>query len=224
MELYAQRFYEAAAQKFLRDTLDPTRPVLAEIIGFAERLGAPGAINGLAQTLLRLTVPGVPDLYQGTEFWDQSLVDPDNRRPVDFRVRQNALAAGRAPGALLANWRTGEIKLAIIARTLKLRAQQPDLFARGNYLRLEAAGEGAGHILAFTREFEGQKIMVAVTRLAAGLNPGLPLVPPVSWGDTALPLPAGQWTDIFTGNHFGTGNLAAPNLFAELPVALLSSP
>jgi len=215
--------YEAAAQKFLRDTLDPTRPVLAEIIGFAERIGAAGAINGLAQTLLRFTVPGVPDLYQGAEFWDQSLVDPDNRRPVDFPARQRALAAGRTPAKLLGDWRTGEVKQAIIARALNLRAQQPDLFARGNYLRLEAAGECAGHIIAFTREFEGQKIMVAVTRLAASFTAGTPLVPHVAWRDTALALPPGAWTDMLTGARFGAGNLAAPNLFAALPVALLSS-
>src|SRR6202044_1485249 len=132
--------YEAACTEFLTGTLDPSRPVLAEIIAFAEKLGAPGAANGLAQTLLRLTVPGVPDLYQGTEFWDQSLVDPDNRRPVDFAQRQATLQTGTSPAEALANWRSGAVKQAIIARALALRASLPELFAQGDYVKLEASG------------------------------------------------------------------------------------
>jgi (1->4)-alpha-D-glucan 1-alpha-D-glucosylmutase len=215
--------YEAAARQFLHATLDPTRPVLSEIIAFAARLGAPGAINGLAQTLLRLTTPGVPDLYQGAEFWDQSFVDPDNRRPVDFTARAAALAAARPPAELLADWQSGAIKQAIIARTLALRAQFPRLFAQGDYTKLEAQGPAQNHILAFTRRFKNQKLTVAVTRFSAGLVTNMPLVPPQGWHDTLLALPSGRWTDALNSGTRTPDMIPIGNLFAHLPVALLIS-
>ena len=99
----------------------------AEAAEFARRIGPAGAVNGLAQTLLKLTVPGVPDFYQGTEFWDQSLVDPDNRRPVDFARRIDALEADETPVALAAQWRDGRVKQAVIRRALALRREVPDV-------------------------------------------------------------------------------------------------
>jgi (1->4)-alpha-D-glucan 1-alpha-D-glucosylmutase len=216
--------YETAAINFLHATLDPTRPVLAEIIAFATRLNAPGAINGLAQTLLRLTTPGVPDLYQGTEFWDQSFVDPDNRRPVDFAARQAALNTARNPADLLADWQTGAIKQAIIARTLALRAQIPALFAEGDYTKLEADGDQSDQILAFTRRHGNTKILVAVTRLAANFVTDHPLVPFSAWGNTQLSLPTGTWTDALIGGPLPGKTVPIGNLFAQLPVALLKSP
>ena len=109
---------------------------------FARRIGPAGAVNGLAQTLLKLTVPGVPDFYQGTEFWDQSLVDPDNRRPVDFARRIDALEADATPVALAAHWRDGRVKQAVIRRALALRREVPELFARGEYRPVEVTGLG----------------------------------------------------------------------------------
>ena len=215
--------YEAAAQQFLADTLDPTRPVLPDIIAFATRLNAPGAINGLAQTLLRLTTPGMPDLYQGTEFWDQSFVDPDNRRKVDFSARAATLRTARPPAELLANWQTGAIKQAIIAKTLALRAQTPALFAEGNYTKLEAQGAQAEHILAFTRRHGNTKILVAVTRLAANLVTDTPLVPTPAWSNTQLSLPPGTWSDVLNGGAFPGKTIPIGNLFAQLPVTLLKS-
>ncbi len=215
--------YEAAAQQFLRQTLDPTRPVLAEIIAFAGRIGPAGAINGLAQTLLRLTAPGVPDLYQGTEFWDQSLVDPDNRRPVDFHAREATLAANKTPVELLTNWQTGAVKQALIAKALRHRAENPELYAQGDYTKLEAEGDNAPHILAFTRHRQGLKIIAATTRLAASLTTTAPLVPAAAWGGTALALPEGSWTNIFTGATLPGGTTPIATLFADLPVALLTS-
>ena len=106
--------YEQAAQDFLAGVLDPDRParVAAEIAEFVQRLAAPGALNGLSQMLLRLTSPGVPDLYQGTERWDFSLVDPDNRRPVDYPARVAALQDAAPPAALMPHWRDGRVKQA----------------------------------------------------------------------------------------------------------------
>jgi (1->4)-alpha-D-glucan 1-alpha-D-glucosylmutase len=214
--------YEAAAREFLFATLDASRPVLAEIAAFAARLAAPGAVNGLAQTLLRLTVPGVPDLYQGTEFWDQSLVDPDNRRPVDFLARAAALEAAGTPAALLADWQTGHVKQAIIARALALRGAQPDLFAKGDYQRLEASGPAAGHSLAFTRRHRGRMILAAVTRLSAGLVTTQPLAPPEAWADTEIELPSAGMTDILNGGVIAGNRIPVAKLFATLPVALLA--
>ncbi len=215
--------YETAAAAFLAAVLDPERPVLAEIIAFSERLAAPGAVNGLAQTLLRLTSPGVPDLYQGTEFWDLSLVDPDNRRPVDFAARRAALAAGETPAALLADWQDGRVKQAIIARALHLRARNPELFAKGGYAKLEPEGPAAAHILAFARHHRGKTLVTAVTRLPANLTGGLPLARPGHWADTALTLPGHSWEDVLNDKPVAGTRIAAADLFATLPVALLSA-
>ena len=101
---------------------------------------AAGAVNGLAQTLLKLTAPGVPDTYQGCELWDLSLVDPDNRRPVDYELRRAYLEQGADPAILLANWRDGRIKQRVVARTLALRRRHPDLFETGSYEPLAVTG------------------------------------------------------------------------------------
>ncbi len=215
--------YEAACRDFLFSTLDASRPVLNDIITFATRLGLPGAINGLAQTLARLTAPGVPDLYQGTEFWDQSLVDPDNRRPVDYPAREATLAANASPASSLSTWQTGAVKQAIIARALKLRAELPALFATGDYQKLEAEGPAAAHILAFTRSHQGKTIVTAFTRLATPLLGAaeLPLVPASAWENTTLTLPANDWIDVLNAGTLNGEKIQAATLFANLPVALL---
>ncbi len=215
--------YEDAAAEFLKNTLDPARPVLAEIIAFANRIGPAGAVNGLSQTLLRLTAPGVPDLYQGTEYWDQSLVDPDNRRKVDFAARQSSLTENIPPAQLLQNWQTGAVKQAIIQRALTLRGNNPALFAKGDYIKLEAEGPAAAHILAFARRHKRSTAITAVTRLAAGLVTNTPLPPPESWADTTLKLPGFDWFDALNGGPATGETIPAATLFAQLPVALLRS-
>ena len=216
--------YESASREFLEGTLEAGRPVLGEIVAFARRLGPAGAVNGLAQTLLRLTAPGVPDLYQGTEFWDQSLVDPDNRRPVDFAARQAARLDDPAPADLLADWQDGRVKQAVIARALGYRARHPALFAAGGYVKLEAAGPAAAHVLAFARRHKGRMCVSAVTRLAAGLVEEMPLVPAAAWAETTLTLPGGNWTDMLNGGGLAGETVDAAALFGKLPVALLASP
>jgi (1->4)-alpha-D-glucan 1-alpha-D-glucosylmutase len=213
--------YEAACQDFLSGTLDPARPVLSEIIAFAERLGLPGAVNGLAQVLLRLTVPGVPDLYQGCEFWDQSLVDPDNRRPVDFAAREAALASDKPPAELLADWRTGAVKQAIIAKALALRNQEPDLFSQGTYQKLEAEGPASAHVLAFVRHYKNRRLVAAVTRLSAKGLGDAPRLPAEFWNDTFITLPEGRMRDVLNGGVL-EGRVPVQELFGRLPVALLS--
>ena len=218
--------YEAACREFLAGTLDTSRAVLAEIAAFAARLDLPGAVNGLAQTIMRLAAPGVPDLYQGAEFWDQSLVDPDNRRPVDFAARKAMLARHAAPVDLMPAWRDGGVKQAVIARGLALRAEYPALFAQGAYLKLEVAGPAASHVLAFARHHRGRFVVAAATRLSAKLLAGAdaPLVAAEMWRDTIIILPGNRCYDALnTGTLETSGAVPVADLFARLPVALLSS-
>jgi (1->4)-alpha-D-glucan 1-alpha-D-glucosylmutase len=221
--------YEAACRAFLAGVLDQSRAArtAGEIAGFAERIGPAGAINGLAQTLLKYTVPGVPDLYQGTEFWDQSLVDPDNRRPVDFTARNAQLEKRESPFALLGAWQSGAVKQALIARVLTLRAEWPGLFAKGDYTPLTAEGKAARHVLAFTRSYQGQRILVAVTRLPMALlgDAAKPLVPGAAWGDMKIILPGEpevSWRDILSQHDIPAAqSLKLADLLADFPVALL---
>ncbi|MGH7043963.1 MAG: malto-oligosyltrehalose synthase, partial [Acetobacteraceae bacterium] len=185
--------YEAGCRRFLARLLDPAHSdgLTGEIARMVALIAPAGALNSLAQTTLRLTAPGVPDLYQGTEFWDFSLVDPDNRGPVDFSACAAALEPDVAPGALLAQWHDGRVKQALIARLLGLRARLPELFAHGEYAPLRLAGAHASRALAFARAEQGTAAVVVVSRLAARL-PGLdraPLVAPAAWDDTAVLLP-----------------------------------
>lgn len=221
--------YEAAAQAFLAACLDPARPVCAEIAAFADRLATPGAINGLSQTLLRLTSPGICDLYQGTEYWDFSLVDPDNRRPVDFAARQQALEAAMPPAQLLPHWRDGRVKQALIARALALRARSPGLFTVGSYQRIRVDGPAADHILAFVRVHEGRAAVVVATRLVAQLPlvESLPLVDGAQWRDTRLVMPrnlAGRhWLNVYdeAPQRVIGGHMSVASILSNLPVGLL---
>lgn len=185
--------YENAAQAFTEKLLthadgELLRAALAKTVN---GIAAAGALNGLAQTLLRMTVPGVPDLYQGNEFWDFSLVDPDNRRPVDYAAREHALQAPVAFEDLLAQWRDGRIKQALIAQALALRAEYAELFRRGSYQPLQVLGEQAHHVLAFAREHEGRQAIVIVPVRCATLldNSAVPQVDALRWGDTRVVLP-----------------------------------
>ena len=220
--------YEAACAAFLARLLEraESREALAS---FAAEIAPAAAAKGLAQALLRCALPGIPDLYQGTEFWDLSLVDPDNRRPVDFAARAAALAAGLPPAALLPAWRDGRVKQAVIARALDLRRRRPRAFA-GAYLPLHPRGPRAEHVLAFARAAGDEAVIALVTRLPAGLvDTDAPRIAPSSWQDTVLPLPpplAGRrWRDALREGAppAGGGTLALGLLLEELPVALLEA-
>ncbi|MDN7184416.1 malto-oligosyltrehalose synthase [Caballeronia sp. SEWSISQ10-4 2] len=190
--------YENVCRDFLFDILAPQRRdgFLGELPAFVERVSRTGAINSFQQTLLRLTSPGVPDLYQGTELWDFSLVDPDNRRPVDFEQRRAWLTEGEAEGApseQLKNWRDGRVKLGIVRRALALRAHAHSLFEQGAYVPLKVEGAHADSVIAFARHAGSAYAVVIATRLADSLlaenDTGLPLVDAAQWGDTAVLLP-----------------------------------
>ncbi|MFC6285511.1 malto-oligosyltrehalose synthase [Nocardioides sp. GCM10027113] len=217
--------YEAAVHAAVDATFDDPR--VAEVLeGLAADLAGPGWSNALAAKLVALTMPGVPDVYQGSELWEQSLVDPDNRRPVDFDVRADMLselsrssATGAAPPGLTDRLDDpGSAKLLVTHRALTARRDRPGLFT--TYRGLAADGEAADHVLAFDR---GGAVTVA-TRLPVGLAAR------GGWGGTTLTLPAGTWRDALSGRAVSTGSTpgaAGPNevqladLLADLPVALL---
>ncbi|HEY4291926.1 malto-oligosyltrehalose synthase [Luteibacter sp.] len=211
--------YEDACEDFLRSLM--SSECGPELAAFAAYIAVPGAANGLAQTALRLTTPGVPDLYQGTDYWDFSLVDPDNRRPVDFLARAASLERDATPADALANWRDGSIKQATIARLLRLRRDHPDLFARGTYRPLVASGPAADHVLAFVREHRGQKLVVAVARHTAEWLAGsdAPAIPATRWAGTSLILPKGHWHDVLGAGRLRGEDCPVADLMGELPVA-----
>jgi (1->4)-alpha-D-glucan 1-alpha-D-glucosylmutase len=234
--------YEQAARDFLAGVLDPARParVVFDLYAFVQRLAAPGALNGLSQTLLRLTTPGIPDLYQGTEFWDFSMVDPDNRRPVDYQARSASLHADRLPAELLSHWQDGQVKQAIIHRVLALRARQPALFAEATYTALRLEGPAADHAIAFAREQNDQCVIAIVSRLSAKTGVSdVPLIPPEFWSETYLCVPRSysgrRWIDVLRASPAGegraeidvrpdeAGRLKLGETLATLPVALLEA-
>lgn len=220
--------YEAAARDFLKGlfALEWRR----RIASFAHRIAPAGALNGLTQTLLKLTLPGVPDFYQGTDFWDFSLVDPDNRRPVDFTARRKSLSQCESVSELANTWRDGHIKQALIRDALAARRSMPELFAKGDYQPLDVHGPGANHLIAFLRRHAGAVALVVAGRLAMRwLEAGQISPSQALWQDTDLVLPDAiatmRFRDVFDGRELGDMGRAVPvsHVLRGLPVALLMS-
>jgi malto-oligosyltrehalose synthase len=217
--------YESAARGFLLRLFTGEANLLTEIALFARRIGPAGAANSLAQTLLKLTAPGVPDIYQGTDYWDLSLVDPDNRRPVDFAARTASLDGTRLD-ALAATWRDGRIKQAVMARALAVRRAAPRLFAEGSYVPIDVRGPLARHVLAFARILGNEIAVTIVCRLTFGLlaDDGL-AIQRLRWSGTRLLLPQqcrdAQWRDVFTGADCRQDPCDLAAVLPRLPIALL---
>ena len=203
--------YEEAAGSFLYSIMTDGA-FRHEAAALARQIGPAGAVNGLAQTLLKLTVPGVPDLFQGSEFWDQSLVDPDNRRPVDFASRIEALRRDASP----AMWRNGQVKQALIRHVLTVRRAMPTLFARGDYRPLPVEGKMALHVVAFARTLGEQSAITIVPRLVLRMLRGDDsiAIPVENWGDTRINLP----DDLRKGR---APVLRVADVLRDMPVALL---
>jgi (1->4)-alpha-D-glucan 1-alpha-D-glucosylmutase len=202
--------YEAAVHAAVDAAFDDPA-VTGLVTGLAGEVAAAGWSNALAAKLLALTLPGVPDVYQGSELWEQSLVDPDNRRPVDFDQRERMLAGladgdPRTPDAVDD---PGLAKLAVTRAALTLRRDRPELF--GAYRPVTAEGPAAEHCLAFDR---GGAVTV-VTRLPHGLAAA------GGWQDTVLTLPDGEWRELVSGRGW-SGSVPLAKLLADLPVALLA--
>jgi (1->4)-alpha-D-glucan 1-alpha-D-glucosylmutase len=234
--------YENAVLSFVKALLaqGTQNRFLNDFLPFQHRVARIGLWNGMAQTLLKLTCPGVPDIYQGNEMWDFSLVDPDNRRPVDYLRRcqtfESIRELGREPGKLsvgeiLENPEDGRIKLYLIWRTLGLRQQLPDLFQNGEYLPLAVEGEKADHVVAFVRKSRSASVLVVAPRLVAGLLQDMDVVPigPRIWGDTHVLLPSSpeKYWNAFTGESTslksnGSSRLPVSRVLKDFPVALCS--
>jgi (1->4)-alpha-D-glucan 1-alpha-D-glucosylmutase len=204
--------FDAGLRRFV-EAVCADADFLSSLRAFANYLTRPGRVNSLAVKLLTLTAPGVADIYQGSELWDLSLVDPDNRRPVDYERRRGLLRELRGMAAAEA-WRRadeGLPKLLVVQRALQLRAERPEAFAGGRYTPLLAAGPRAAHAVAFVR---GDDVITVVPRLLLSLGGG--------WSDTVLALPPGRWTNRLTGESGLNGSARLAALFDSFPVALLA--
>jgi (1->4)-alpha-D-glucan 1-alpha-D-glucosylmutase len=182
--------WDAAMREFIAKILDPSprNKFLAAFIPVAKEIARLGAANSLTQTLLKLTSPGVPDIYQGNEIWDYSLVDPDNRRPVDYQRRRQMLEslATINPAELLLTWPDGRVKMFLTQRVLQFRREHVELFQRGEYLPLKSSGIFAECCISFARQLADKWIVVIAPRLSSRVG-----FPPISesWKDTTLEIP-----------------------------------
>ena len=235
--------YEAAVSSFVKRLLKPgpQNRFLNDFVPFHHRVARIGLWNGLAQTLLKLTCPGVPDIYQGTELWDFSLVDPDNRRPVDYARREQMLQTirsreydlgGLTASSLLETPEDGRIKMYMTWRTLRLRQEQPDLFQTGEYLPLAVEGAKANHVVAFARKSETSTVLVVAPRLVDGLlnDIDVPPIGPRIWEDTHILIPfcscSEKYRNVFTGESLdlqksdSREEISVSTVLANFPVAL----
>ena len=205
--------YEQSLSVFVRGAFEDAA-FQRDLEAFVAPLVEPARITSLAQTLVKITAPGVPDFYQGSELWDLSLVDPDNRRPVDYEERRRLLAAseGLAPEQALARMGEGLPKVWLIQRALRARRSRPKAFGAGEparYRALGATGARAAHVVAYGR---GEEVVTVVPRLLLRLQG--------RWEDTALTLPPGRWRNQLTGESV-SGRVGVAELLARFPVALL---
>lgn len=236
--------YEDSVAVFIDSLLTnlPDNEFLKDFNPFQKRVSYFGMLNSLSQTLLKATSPGVPDFYQGTEIWDYSLVDPDNRRPVDYDRRKNMLdelcrdekEKGQLSLAseLIQNMDDGRIKLYVTYKTLNNRRENRELFERGEYLSLETTGEKADNICAFARRLNNNRIIVLAPRFPTKISPG-PHVAPAAWkwGNSCVIVPYAdegvRYRNIFTGEIFevekfsGANAIRLSDVFGSFPLALM---
>lgn len=229
--------YEEGFLDFVEKVLEPSESnqFLKEFLPFQKRIAEYGIFNSLSQTLLKYTVPGVPDTYQGTELWDLSMVDPDNRRPVDYQQRtlflkdlQNQSDQLKLIEQLLSQKEDGKIKLFLTYKLLQARKAYLELFQKGDYLPLEVVGKGKDHIVAFARHFNNQMaIAIAPRFLTSLIEPGSYPLSEAVWADTQLQLPqavSSTWQDTFTQQKIlGNSTLVVGQVLQHFPVALLLS-
>ncbi len=233
--------YEEALSEFVERILDPSpdNRFLESFHPFQQKIAYYGFFNTLSQTLIKIAAPGAPDFYQGTELLDLNLVDPDNRRPVDFdhrlrlldRILAEVETAGEAPLRFISSFletpRDGRAKLFLIARALKARNDRPTLFQNGDYLPLDVEGSLSRHIIAFARRLGGEWCMVVAPRFLTALvsETEMPLGPSV-WGDTAIRLPEDRpamWTNVLTGEEIsGESRLSVGDILRHFSVGLLA--
>ena len=225
--------YERSVESFTRAALDPnrSRTFLDDFLNACQPIFVSGALNGLTQTLIKLIAPGVPDIYQGAELWDFSLVDPDNRSPVDFAKRRDMLErlSQRGLESILNNWKSGGAKLELVRCGLALRRRFPDLFAQGQYVPLTVKGAKAKHVIALAR-IEGDMAAIAIApRLSFNLLDGRegPIIAPDLWQDTHIELPEDlarcNLRNCLDEQSFSSGlTLRLSEILQNFPVALMA--
>jgi (1->4)-alpha-D-glucan 1-alpha-D-glucosylmutase len=219
--------YEAALERFVVESLK-NKAFVDDVARTTERLSHLGLLVGLSQALVKVASPGVPDYYQGTEIWDFSLVDPDNRRPVDYGLRKKLLLRPEEkPAGLLRNLPDGQAKLFVIRKGLELRKKHPALFHGGDYQPLYADAGREQNICAFALRGGGKTIIAVAPRVFAHLVEEGDAAPVGrrAWGDAALAVPKGRYVDVLTGmsHDAQNGRIALAELLAKFPVALLES-
>lgn len=229
--------YEEAVLSFIDNILreDEANTFLQEFLPFKRKVAHFGMLNSLTETLIKMTAPGVPDFYQGTEYWNFSLVDPDNRRPVNYERRKSSLQEIRTRSVsdltglitdLLATMEDGRIKQFLIYQALRFRHRNPLLFQEGDYLPLEVIGPGRGHLIAYARRLKNScAITVAPRHLAGWLQEGALPVGHDVWQETYLSLPMSgpvDWQDMLSGAHVaGETEMAIGTILKRLPVSIL---
>jgi (1->4)-alpha-D-glucan 1-alpha-D-glucosylmutase len=215
--------YEEAIAGFVRGILDPQSPFVREFRPLARRMAYAGMLTSLSRTVLKCTIPGVPDFYQGTEWWDLSLVDPDNRRPIDYEKRAEALLAPEPTQALMGTWPDGRLKQRLVAILLADRGAAPALYANGDYRPLKVTGPKAGHVIAFVRSSAAGRVAVIVPRVTGALLADGKLPFGTAWDGTGVSIPRGEWRDLFTGAKTSAdgGVLPLDAIFARLPFCVL---
>jgi (1->4)-alpha-D-glucan 1-alpha-D-glucosylmutase len=213
--------YEQALQDFVAAILDPQRSAdfIASFDRFARRTALIGALNSLSQLALKATLPGVPDFYQGTELWDLSLVDPDNRRPVDFAQRADDLKSDAPLGDLAAHWQDGRVKLALTRELVRARQQHAAVFQDGTYAPVEVTGPHARHVIAFERSHRNCSIVIAAGRHFASLTRHGEHWP-TEWQAALQLAEAKKYRSVLSPTE---SNLELSVLFRAIPVALLVS-
>jgi len=227
--------YDEAIRRFVAETLGGKRSAkfLAAFLPFQRAVARLGAVNSLSQVVLKVASPGVADFYQGTELWDLSLVDPDNRRPVDWALRERLLAEMDARPALaewLDRWPDGRVKLWATAASLRLRKRAADVFLDGDYLPLRATGERAEHVVAFARRLDSRCVVAVAPRLVSRLTSEAQPWPlgERCWSNTTLEMPAEfagrEFVNAFTGERLrSSASLPLGALFEAFPVAMLAA-
>jgi (1->4)-alpha-D-glucan 1-alpha-D-glucosylmutase len=231
--------HENALKKFVTSVLNPgNHTFLRDFVPFQRNIAYRGIVNGLAQTLVKIISPGIPDFYQGSELWDLRLVDPDNRQPVNFAERTSMLAALKhsQPSAALASdlakhWQDGRVKLFVIWKALTFRRARAELFSKGDFVELKAAGPYAEHIFAVLRHYKREWVLFVAPRWLSRVREGQAADRDIRWSETAVQLPNAApriWESIFTGVRITTPEdhgaaLRVDQMLNQFPVALLTS-
>jgi len=242
--LHPDESYEGAVFRFVDAILAHSEEnrFLTDFLPFVERIACHGALNSLSQVLLKITAPGVPDIYQGTELWDFSLTDPDNRRPVDFHKRAALLEDVRRRDLddrenllqeVASHWKDGRIKLYLTAKSLDFRRAHADVFLKGEYFPLEASGPLKDCVIAFARRLGDQYSLTIAVRWTTRLGLSHELVSAATWSDTSVLMPkpaaSSSWRNVITGERIasisesGRPMIHLRDVFRQFPVALLAS-